>query len=160
MLMPDQRTESASRPFVSTALFRPALQYPEHPYAEMLARTAQHHPEQIALVFEQTRLTYRELNALVNSLANALLDLGIRQGQTVCLFLTNSPEFVISWFAITRIGAVASPLNPSYKEREIIYQVNNSEACALISQQSLLPLLEATREQTPLVRNRIIVHAE
>jgi long-chain acyl-CoA synthetase len=126
----------------------------------MLARTAERHPEQVALVFEQTRLTYRELNALVNSLANALLDLGIRQGQTVCLFLTNNPEFVISWFAITRIGAVASPLNPSYKEREIIYQVNNSEACALISQQSLLPLLEATREQTPLVRNHIIVHAE
>src|SRR6185437_7750275 len=113
--MPD--SSPAGRPFVSTALFRPALQYPVYPYAEMLARTAERYPEQVALEFGDVRLTYRELNALVNILANALLDLGIHQGQKVGLFMSNRPEFVVSWFAITRVGAVASPLNPSYKER-------------------------------------------
>src|SRR5579875_1286988 len=120
------------RPFVSTELFRPSLQYPTYPYAEMLARTAERYPEQVALVFREAYLTYRELDALVNILGNALLNLGIRRGQRVCLFMTNCPEYVISWFAITRIGAVASPLNPSYKEREVAYQLVNSGAVALI----------------------------
>lgn len=158
--MPDPFAAPAGRPFVSTELFRPSLQYPVYPYAEMLARTAERYPELVALDFGDARLTYRELNALANSLANALLDLGIRQGQKVCLFMTNRPEFVVSWFAITRIGAIASPLNPSYKEREIVHQIVNSEASALIVQQTLLPLIEAVREQTPELRHLLVVDAE
>ncbi len=103
-------------------LFRPSLQYPIHPYGEMLRRTAQRYPEEEALIFKDANITYRELDALVNAFANALLDLGIRKGQAVCLFMTNRPEYVISWFAATRIGAPVSPINPSYKEREVAYQ--------------------------------------
>lgn len=148
------------RSFVGGALFRPALQYPVHPYAEMLARTAERCPEQVALVCGEVYLTYRELDALVNSLANALLDLGIRQGQKVCLFLTNRPEFVLSWFAVTRVGAIASPLNPSYKEREIAYQLINSEAVALITQSDSLPLVEAVHPQAPDLRFLLVVGEE
>ncbi|HLG77728.1 MAG TPA: class I adenylate-forming enzyme family protein, partial [Ktedonobacteraceae bacterium] len=119
-----------NRAHLQTELFRPALHYPSYPYAEMLARTAERYSEQIAVVFYQVYLTYRELDALVNSFANALLALGIRKGQRVCLFTTNRPEYLISWFAITRIGAVACPMNPSYKEREVVYQLTNSEAVA------------------------------
>jgi len=96
-------------------LFRPSLQYPSYPYAEMLTRTAERYPEHVAVVFKDVNLTYRELDALVNCFANALLDVGIRKGQTVSLFMTNRPEYVISWFAIARIGAIASPMNPSGK---------------------------------------------
>lgn len=151
---------STGRPFVSTELFRPALQYPVYPYAEMLARTADRYPEQVAVVFGEAYLTYRELNSLVNSLANALLDLGIRQGQKVCLFMTNRLEFVLSWFAVTRVGAVVSPLNPSYKEREVAYQLANSEAVALIVQSELLPLVEAVRAQAPDLHCLLVVGVE
>jgi long-chain acyl-CoA synthetase len=106
---------STSQPRLQMELFRPSLPYPSYPYAEMLARTAERYPDHVAVVFNDVSLTYRELDALVNSFANALLDLGVRQGQTVCLYLTNRPEYLISWFAITRIGAVAIPRNPSGK---------------------------------------------
>lgn len=159
--MPDPSLSTkAARPFVGTELFRPSLQYPVYPYAEMLAHTAERYPEQVALVFQDNYLTYRELNALVNSLTNALLDLGIGQGQRVCLFMTNRLEFVVSWFAITRAGAVACPLNPAYKEREVAYQLANSEAVALIVQANLLPLVEAVRTQTPDLHSLIVVDAE
>jgi long-chain acyl-CoA synthetase len=134
---------STSRPHLQAELFRPSLQYPSYPYAEMLARTAERYPEHVAVVCNDVNLTYRELDALVNSFANALLDLGIGKGQTVCLFMANRAEYVISWFAIASIGAVASPMNPSYKEREVAYQLSNSEAVALIVQQELLPLVQA-----------------
>jgi long-chain acyl-CoA synthetase len=126
----------------------------------MLTFTAERSPEQIALVFQEVYLTYRELNALVNSLSNALLDVGIHPGQKVGLLMANCPEFVISWFAITRVGAVSCPLNPAYKEREIAYQLANSEAVALIVQNELLPLVEAVQEQTPALRYLLAVGPE
>lgn len=141
-------------------LFRPSLQYPSYPYTEMLARTAERYPEYTAILFKDIDLTYRELDALVNSFANALLDLGIRKGQAVALFMTNRPEYVIAWFAITRIGAVACPLNPSYKEREIAYQLGNSESVAVIVQQNLLPLVQAVHAETPSVQQFIVADAE
>ncbi len=140
-------------------LFRPSLSYPSYPYAEMLARTAERYPEYTAVVFRDIDLTYRELDALVNSFANALLDMGIRKGQVVALFMTNRPEYLISWFAIARIGAIATPMNPSYKEREVGYQLSNSEAVAVVVQASLLPLVQAVRGQTPTVQHLIVVDA-
>ncbi|HCI78745.1 MAG TPA: hypothetical protein DHW02_03555 [Ktedonobacter sp.] len=141
-------------------LFRPSLQYPSYPYAEMLARTSERYPEQVSLIFKDVNLTYRELDALVNSFANALLDIGIRKGQRVCLLMTNRPEYLISWFAVTRIGAVASPMNPSYKEREVAYQLSNSDAIAVIVQDNLLPLVKATRNETPELRYVIVVGSQ
>ena len=154
---PDSTRSHSSR--LAMELFRPSLQYPTYAYAEILARTARHHPEQVAVVFRDINLTYRELDALVNSCANALLDMGLHKGQTVALFMTNRPEYVISWFAVTRIGAVASPMNPSYKEHEIAYQLSNSEAVAVIVQNNLLPLVEAVRAETPGLQHVIVVDA-
>ena len=138
-------------------LFRPSLQYPVYPYAQMLAHTAERYPEHIALIYKDVSLTYRELNALVNTFANALVALGIQQGEHVCLLMSNRPEYLISWFAIARIGAVASPMNPSYKEREVTYQLGNSEAVAVIVQQSLLALVTAARSETPALQHVIVV---
>src|SRR5207248_2031045 len=122
---------SSTRSDLQAELFRPSLQYPSYPYAEMLTRTAERYPEHIAVIFNDVNLTYRELEALVNAFSHALLDLGISRGQAVCLLMTNRAEYVISWLAIARIGAVACPMNPSYKEREIAYQLSNSDAVAI-----------------------------
>jgi acyl-CoA synthetase (AMP-forming)/AMP-acid ligase II len=148
---------SANRPYLQMELFRPSLQYPSHPYDEMLTRTAQRFPENEAVLFRDANLSYRELDALVNAFANALLDLGIRKGQTVCLFMTNRPEYLVCWFAIARIGAIVSPMNPSYREREVAYQLSNSEAVAVVIQQELLPLVEAVRSETPTLEHVITV---
>jgi long-chain acyl-CoA synthetase len=150
---------SPDQPQLQPELFRPALQYPTHPYAEMLTHTAERYPEQTALVFHAVQITYRELEALVNAFANALLALGLGEGKTVSLFMTNRPEYVISWFALARIGAVISPMNPSYKEREVAYQLANSEAAAIIVQQDLLPLVQAARAEAPALQQVILVGA-
>ncbi len=138
-------------------LFRPSLQYPAYPYGAMLTQTAARYPEHVAVVFNDVNLTYRELEALVNAFAHALRSLGIKRGQTVCLLMTNRTEYVISWFAIARIGAVASPMNPSYKEREIAYQLSNSDAVAIVVQQELLPLVEVVRTQAATLEHIISV---
>src|SRR6266571_2956512 len=156
MSMSDTSTPG-NRPHLQMELFRPSLQYPSYLYAEMLTRTSERYPEHVAVVFKDVNLTYRELDALVNSFANALLDLGIRKGQTVSLFMSNRPEYVISWFAIARIGAIASPMNPSYKEREVVYQLSNSEAAAAVVQHELLPLVQVARAGIPEIEHIVIV---
>ncbi|HTK06406.1 MAG TPA: long-chain-fatty-acid--CoA ligase [Ktedonobacteraceae bacterium] len=138
-------------------LFRPPLAYPTYPYDEMLTHAARQFPEHTALLFDEVNLTYRELDALVTILAASFQALGIQKGQRVCLLMANCPEFVISWFAIIRIGAVACPMNPSYREREVLYQLSNSEAVAIIVQQRLLPLVEAARAETQTLQHVIIV---
>lgn len=150
-------SQTGATPRLQAELFRPSLQYPDYPYAEMLTQTAARYPEHTAIVFNDVNITYRELETLVNACARSLLALGIERGQTVCLLMTNRAEYIISWFAIARIGAVASPMNPSYKEREIAYQLDNSDAVAIIVQQELLPLVEAVRAQAPALRHIIAV---
>lgn len=151
---------STNRSHVQTELFRPSLPYPSHPYAEILSRTAERFPENEAVIFRDVSLTYRELDALVNACANALLDLDIRKGERVCLLMTNRPEFLISWFALARIGAIISPMNPSYKEREVAYQLNDSDAVAIVVQGELLPLVQAVHAQTPALKHIITVGAD
>src|SRR5579863_9597303 len=150
-------SQTGAAPRLQAELFRPSLQYPTYPYAEMLTQTAARYPEHVALVFNDVNLTYRELEALVNACARGLLALSISRGQTVCLLMTNRPEYVISWFAITRIGAVASPMNPSYKEREIAYQLSNSEAVAVIVQNNLVPLIQGVRTELPALQRIFVV---
>ena len=171
-------SEITSRLHLQTDLFRPSLQYPSHPYAEILSKTAERYPENEAVIFsspnrlanetelrkigneKDVNLSYRELEALVNALANALLDLGIQKGDRVCLLMTNRPEFIVSWFALARVGAIISPMNPSYKEREVAYQLSNCEAVAVIVQHELLSLVERVRAQTPTLQHVIVVGAK
>ena len=148
------------RTLVQTELFRPSLTYPMHPYGEMLTHTTERYPERVAVISGEVNLTYRELEALVNAFANALQELGVTKGQKVCLFMTNRAEYVISWFAVTRLGAIVCPINPSYKEREVAYQIDNSESVAVIVQEDLLLLVEARRAERPHLQLVIVVGSD
>src|SRR5438067_2060496 len=138
-------------------LYRPRLTYPDLPYGAMLDRPAQLYPEREAIVFKDANLTFRELDGLVNAFANALRELGIGRGDRVCLFMTNRPEYVVAFFAIARLGAVSSPMNPSYKEREVAYQIGDSQAVAVVVQQDLLGLVRAVRGEVPQLKHIIVV---
>jgi long-chain acyl-CoA synthetase len=137
--------------------FRPSLDYPDIPYDRMLSHAAARWPENVAVVFRETSLTYRELEALTNRFARALARLGVTKGDRVCVLTTNCPEYVIAFYAIARIGAVVSPMNPSYREREIAYQLEDSDAVAVVVHDDLLPLVEAVRDQAPRLRHVITV---
>ena len=138
-------------------LYRPKLAYPDIPYGGMLDRPAQLYPEREAIVFKDVNLTFRELDGLVNAFANALRDVGLGRGDRVCLFMTNRPEYVVAFFAIARLGAVSSPMNPSYKEREVAYQVADAQAVAVVVQQDLLPLVRAVRGEVPRLKHIVVV---
>ena len=138
-------------------LDRPRLTYPDIAYGEMLDRPVTLFPERTAIVFDDTRLTFRELDGLVNTFANALRALGIGRGDRVALFMTNRPEYVIAFFALARIGAVSSPMNPSYRAREVAYQLTDSESIGVIVQHDLAPLVMAVRSELSRLEHVITV---
>ena len=89
---------------------------------QFLERAAAAHPDTIAVVFLNGRLTYRELKDQVDRLATALAALGVAKDQRVAIQLPNLPQTVIAYYATLRLGAQAVLTNPLYTPRELEHQ--------------------------------------
>ena len=96
----------------------------------LLEDSARKYPERDAVVFGDTRLTYAQVNAAANQVANLLVARGIRPGDKVALSCPNLPYFPIVYYGILKAGAVVVPLNVLLKGREIAYHLDDSEAKA------------------------------
>jgi long-chain acyl-CoA synthetase len=79
------------------------------------------------------RISYAQYGSLVESLARGLISAGLRQGEVFAIYLPNSWEFCAAYHAATLAGAIPTVLNPSYREREVLYQLGNSGAAMLVS---------------------------
>jgi long-chain acyl-CoA synthetase len=86
----------------------------------------------------ERRITFAEYGTLVESLAHGLISSGLAPGEVVAIFLPNSWEFAVTYHATTLAGGIPTLLNPSYREREIRYQLENSGAAFLITDAPLL----------------------
>jgi len=84
------------------------------------------------------RISYADYAARVRAFARSLVATGVRPGEVVAIFLANSWEFCVAFHAIQLIGAVPTPLNPAYREREVLFQLENSGAVVLITDGSLI----------------------
>ena len=84
------------------------------------------------------RITYAEYGEMVERVAHSMVAAGIRPGERIGIFLPNCWEFGVAYHAATLAGAVPTTLNPTYREREVRYQLENADAVALISDGSLL----------------------
>ncbi len=104
--------------------------------------------------------TYSEFEREVQRAADLLLSLGARKGERVSLFLTNSVEYFISYFACFRIGAWAGPVNALLKSQEVEFVINDSGASIAVTQPDLLPVLEEARKRLPALRNVVAVVGE
>jgi long-chain acyl-CoA synthetase len=89
-------------------------------------------PQDIAIVYEAQPVSYGELDKQICQYAYYLLSLGVKQGDTVALSCYNTPQFIYSYFAITKIGAIVVPLNLMLTMEEILYILQNSHANTLI----------------------------
>ncbi|GHO95848.1 long-chain-fatty-acid--CoA ligase [Reticulibacter mediterranei] len=132
---------------VAPELFRPPLDFPDVPYDHLVRIAAEHAPDRPAIIYHNLILTYREVVSMINCIANGLHELGIRKGECICLFTTNRPEYTLTFIAAGSIGAVVSPMNPAYKEREVTYQLENSEASTILIQRELVPILKLVLSQ-------------
>jgi long-chain acyl-CoA synthetase len=131
-------------------LFRPPVDFPDMPYDHLLRQATERNPDRIAIVYHNMSLTYREVTSMVNCIANGLYDLGLRKGDRLCIYTTNRPEYIVTFIAAASIGVIVSPMNPAYKDREVSYQLENSEAKAILIQRELAPILKQALSHTNL----------
>jgi len=101
--------------------------------ASVLEHTARLTPERQAITFNQSHLTYGQLDSQAARVAAGLAALGIAPGDRVALSCTNLPFFPLAYFGILKAGAVVVPLNVLLKPREIAYHLRDSDARALIA---------------------------
>src|SRR5215216_2200913 len=133
------------------------LAYPGGPLHERMRETANRFPERTAITCKGAAITFAEFDVASNRLANGLAALGVASGDRLALYLPNCPQYELAFYAASKLGAVACPLNPSYREREITYQVNDSGAKMMMTHASLWPVIEACREQLPTLARSVIV---
>jgi long-chain acyl-CoA synthetase len=102
---------------------------------------------QTAVVFGDEELSYADLLDRVERLAHGLTANGLGAGDAVALLLPNSPAFVISFFAITGLGAVVVPLNPQFKQDELDFYFRNSAVRAVIGDEARIAVSERIAER-------------
>ena len=117
-----------------------------------LASIISHHarltPDNEAVVWDQVRLSYGELDRLSNRVANALNELGIGYGDNVALSCPNIPFFPIVYYGIMKAGAAVVPLSVLFKPREIAYHLADSDAKAIFVFEGTdeLPMADMVKE--------------
>jgi long-chain acyl-CoA synthetase len=100
-----------------------------------LATIIEHHarltPTKEAVIWNDMRLSYGQLNAYANKIANAMTELGIGYGDKVALVCPNLPYFPMIYYAIMKVGAAVVPLNVLFSPREVAYHLQDSDAKAV-----------------------------
>ncbi len=130
--------------------------YPDIPLFQILKTTAMLDPEKLTILYPR-KMTIKELDALSDKIATALADLGAKKGNTVAVYMWNSPEFVIAFFGILKTGATVTALNPSFKERDAQHQLEDSESIMVIVDEEQFPVIDSIREKLPGLKNVIVV---
>jgi long-chain acyl-CoA synthetase len=110
------------------------------------AHAARMFQDREALVFEGRSFTFNELNELVEKFAGGLNRLGIEQGDVITLYASNSWEWVVSYFAIARVGAVINPVNTMLTPAEIDYVVKDCGARAIVTSADKAPAIMGVKE--------------
>jgi acyl-CoA synthetase (AMP-forming)/AMP-acid ligase II len=117
----------------------------------LLARHARYRPDHLSVVFEDHRLTFREFDARVNRLANALGDAGLGKGDKVATVLPNCLEQLEVYWAAAKTGIVVVPMSPLLQEAGLVTLLDNSDSRMVISTVGFAATLERIRGRLPAI---------
>jgi len=109
------------------------IEYKEICLPEILEKSAGMFPDKMALLFQGYKITYRQLNDMVNRFAACLHAFGINKGDSVAILLPNVIPCVVACYAILKIGGITVMNNPLYSDRELEHQFNDSDSKLLIT---------------------------
>ncbi|MFA5536466.1 MAG: AMP-binding protein [Bacillota bacterium] len=120
------------------------VEVPQVPLLEVFEQVVKKYAKNTAINFYGKKITYQELGDHIDRLATALADLGLKKGDRIALYLLNSPQFVISYLAVLKIGAIVTPINPVYTSIEVKHQLSDSGAKTIICQDILYDNVQKT----------------
>ena len=118
---------------------------------EIFSNHALYHPNDLAIVFEDQRLTHLEFNKSINRLANALLDMGIQKGDKVATILPNCLEQLEVYWAVAKIGAVVVPFSILLRGKAMATLLRDSDTETIITNSSFVDTINAIKPELPAI---------
>lgn len=134
------------------------LYYPEIPIHKVLEDTAKRFPDRPAFLYPK-KITFKHFQEQVDIFATVMKNLGVKKGDRVALYGPNSIQWEISFYGLEKAGAILVPMNPQFKETEVEYELNDSEAENIIVSQSEYPYVAVVKDRTNL-KNIIVIESE
>lgn len=129
---------------------KPNIDYQKVTISQALTRSAENYPDKTAINFMGKKISYAELNGMVNQFSRLLIDLGVQEGDKVAVCTPNIPQLIVTNLAIFRIGAVAVQNNPLFSERELEYQLADSDSKIIITFSLLVPRIQKIMPNTKI----------
>jgi long-chain acyl-CoA synthetase len=126
------------------------------PLDQILSKSAENFGEKAAIVWNDKEYSFKDLDSMSNKFAHALLEKGLTKGDRVCIFMQNSPEFIVSHFGIIKAGCITVPLNVMYRKRELVHMVNDSGATVMVTSEGNLPYVLEVRNDLKSLREIIV----
>lgn len=141
--VPDKRWYSAYPSGIA-----PSIDYPIYRVEQLLLNARDTYPDRMALHYFQTHWSYAELVERVQQVAGNLQSLGLRPGDRVLMVLPNSPEYVVTWFALHWLGVEIVPANPLLASHDLELLVQTSHVRAVFGLDiRIKPILELLKKQ-------------
>jgi len=120
----------------------PEIDIPQCSVADLFDSATEKYSERPALIFYGRKISFRELRGQTDRLADSLSRLGLKKGDRIALYLLNSPQFVIAYFAALKLGCTVTPISPVYTSHEVRFQLQDSGARTVICQDILYDKVE------------------
>ncbi len=102
------------------------IEYPKAPLFHFLEDAARKYPDRACTIFKGAVVTYKEMDEISNRFAAALVDMGVKKGDRVGIFMPNSPQFVMAYYGILKAGGSVVATNPLYTPPEIEHQASDA----------------------------------
>jgi long-chain acyl-CoA synthetase len=128
----------------------PETEIYEGSLTEFFHASVEEHRDKTALTFYGTTFDFARLEALSEKMAASLAGLGVKKGDRVALMLPNCPQYVVSFFATVRLGAIVTQINPMYVEREIEHILTDSGAKTIVVYSEAYPRVKGVMGNTAL----------
>lgn len=109
------------------------------------------------IYFEGKQITYRQMDEMSNRVANGLAKLGVKQKENVAIYMDNCPEFITTWFALSKLGAVEVAINTAHKGNLLEYFINYSDARVIVISSNLAPNLVDVIDNLKYVEKVVVV---
>jgi fatty-acyl-CoA synthase len=150
----DSAAKAWLRALAATA---PITTHPERTLPALIEELAETHGNSPALLSDRESLTYRELAARANRYARWAIELGVAQGDTVCLMMPNRPEYLAIWLGLTRVGGIVALINTSLTGAALAHCINIVKPKHIIVAAELIGVVEGARPR-PANQARIWAH--
>ncbi|MHB8090451.1 MAG: class I adenylate-forming enzyme family protein [Syntrophales bacterium] len=129
---------------------------------QILEAGARQVPSKVAVIDGKRRVTYQELNNLADAFAASLADQGFKKGDRVVMYMKNSLEFIVIFYALQKLGVIVAWANPSYRKTEAHFILSNSEAKAVFvfkewEGYNYLEALLELKNELPLLQSIFVV---